>query len=329
MWEAIAASVLGNVVGGLMGEDSAEKAADVQAQSGADATGEIRRQFDLTRSDTSTARQVGDTALTTLAGRTGLAGPGASKTSGSLVDTSSGIPKPNAMLYSNDPAYRAAWDDFMSYHQRQYGRGLGETSDVATIEREIRARLPETSSAGMTPETAPLTRRFTMEDFQADPVNKASFEFGLSEGEKAVRRMFGANGLSRSGGAVKAATRFATDYAGQKAGESEGRFTSAQDREFAKMATLTGVGTNATNLTANAGASAANSIAGITTGVGNARGAATIAGGNAFGNAANNVANTVQRQFTMDDLYGAGRGSGSVTRAVNPAYQGSFDLNLA
>jgi hypothetical protein len=59
-----------------------------------------------------------------------------------------------------------------------------------------------------------LNRRFTMDDFEADPVNQLGLQFGLDEGSKAIRRMFGAQGMGRSGAAAKGLTRFATDYAG-------------------------------------------------------------------------------------------------------------------
>ena len=141
-----------------------------------------------------------------------------------------------------------------------------------------------------------------MDDFQNDPVTKASFDFGMSEGEKAVQRMFGARGMSRSGAAVKAATRFATDYTGTKAGESYNRFTADQGNVFNKLAAVSGIGQAATNSTAQAGANTTNAISDITVGTGNARGAASIAQGNAYGNAASRVGNQISSQYTLDRI---------------------------
>ena len=101
-----------------------------------------------------------------------------------------------------------------------------------------------------------LRQRFTLEDFENDPVNKKAFEFGLSEGEKAVQRMFGARGMGRSGAAIKAATRFAEDYAGSKAGESRARFIQDQESLYNRLAGVAGTGQNASTGSAQLGAQA-------------------------------------------------------------------------
>jgi hypothetical protein len=141
-----------------------------------------------------------------------------------------------------------------------------------------------------------------MEDFQNDPVTRASFDFGLSEGQKAVQRMFGSRGMSRSGAAVKAATRFATDYTDTKAGESQQRFVGDQANEFNKLAAVSGIGQAATTTTAGVGAGNSAQNAALLSAEGNARGAATIAQGNAFSGGLNTIGNNAMGQFTLDRI---------------------------
>ena len=164
-----------------------------------------------------------------------------------------------------------------------------------------------------------LVRRFTLDDFEADPVNQLGFHFGLDEGTKAVRRMFGARGMSRSGSAAKALTRFATDYTGTKAGESYSRFTADQGNLFNRLAAVSGIGQAATTTTANLGANAATNIGNIAIGAGNARGAAEIARGNAFSNALSQGANIANQRYLLD-TYFAKPGGDPYTGLSSDAY---------
>jgi hypothetical protein len=147
-----------------------------------------------------------------------------------------------------------------------------------------------------------LNRRFTMDDFEADPVNQLGLQFGLDEGSKAIRRMFGAQGMGRSGAAAKGLTRFATDYAGSKAAESRSRFLQDQDITFNRLAGVSGLGQTATANTASLGAQTAANIGSNITGAGNARGAAAIAGANAYAAPFGQVGNTLSTKFLLDSM---------------------------
>lgn len=201
-----------------------------------------------------------------------------------------------------------------------------------------------------------LTRRFTMEDMENDPVFQKQFAFGLSEGEKAVKRMFGARGMGRSGAAVKAATRFATDYTGTKGqdaygrfmgdqatlygkvGDSYNRYTADNSNLFNKLAAVSGIGQAATTTTANAGGSMAGANAGLMaaggastgdylTGAGNARGAASIARGNSIGGGFANAGNSINGMFTLDRILNSGGGSRGSVPLVQPSVPGQFSLD--
>jgi hypothetical protein len=175
-------------------------------------------------------------------------------------------------------------------------RGAG--SDAINRMRALLGLGSDTGSADF----GSLNRRFTMEDFEADPVNKLGLQFGLDEGTKAIRRMFGAQGMGRSGAAVKGLTRFGTDYAGSKAAESRNRFLQDQDITFNRLAGVSGTGQTATTNTAQFGANMATNIGQNITGAANARGAAQIAGMNAIAAPFGQVGNTLSTKFLLDSM---------------------------
>lgn len=167
----------------------------------------------------------------------------------------------------------------------------------------IRALLGLGKDTG-SPDFGSFNRRFTLEDFNADPVNQLGFQFGLDEGAKALRRMYGANGMGRSGAAAKALTRFGTDYAGSKAGDSRARFLQDQDIMFNRLSGVAGTGQTATTNTAQLGANYATNVGNNLIGASNARGASEIAGANAYGGALSNIGNNITSAYMMNSAFG-------------------------
>jgi hypothetical protein len=234
MWEVVAASAGANIVGGLLGAQGAKDAANIQADATRSGIAENQRQFDLSRADLAPYRDAGKLALADI-----NAGLGVRRGASTLV---SGRPiaredfDAQAYLAANPDIANSgnqAWKADPYLHYQQEGMQAGSYRPAYKL-----------GAVEVDPNAA-YRKKFTMEDFQNDPVTKASFEFGLSEGEKAVKRMFGAKGMSRSGAAVKALTRFGTDYGGTKAGESYNRFYADQDRAFNRSAAVAGIGQTA------------------------------------------------------------------------------------
>lgn len=245
------------LLGGYMGSRSASKAADTQAnatgQAAAataaaqnNATAELGRQYDITRSDTAPWRSVGGGAITQL---------------GTLAS------------------------------------GTG----------------------------SPLTRKFSISDFWNDPVVQAGYQSGLDLGTKALKNAAPLTTGLDSGAAMKELVKFGTDYTGQKANESYGRFTNDQGNVYNKLAGLAGIGQTANTNLAQVGASTSGDIARATmtggtnmanliSGMGNARAASSIAGGNAVTGGLNSIANWWQQQNMLNQMqrmqlnnqYGAG-----------------------
>lgn len=170
---------------------------------------------------------------------------------------------------------------------------------------------------GSGPEFGSLNKKFTLEDFENDPVNQLGMKFGLDEGSKALRRMYGAKGMARSGAAIKGLTRYGTDYAGSKAGESRNRFLQDQDVIFNRLSGVSGTGQTATTNTAQIGAQSAATTGALNVGSANARGAAAIAGGNAYSNALSTIGGQMNTRMLLDSLNNRGSVSSS---SPSPAF---------
>jgi hypothetical protein len=299
LWDAGSALSAGaSIVGGFMGSDSAEDAADAQAESAAAAIAELRRIGDRTRSDTEPYRLLGAGSVDRLMyklGLTDLSGGGQyDKKYGQLVDMSGGVPKPVASLYASDPEYRRAWDTVQANHNKQYSGGYTEDSDSGIIDQGIRSLLPSRDSFQAMEQTSDygsLLKNFTLEDLNNDVVYNKALKFGLDEGLKALDRRQLALGGYDSGAAVKATTRYANDYGETKAAGAQQRFMGDKAFTLNSLLGTTAVGQNAVNTDANTGAQIAQAIGGAEMGAGNARAAGIVGGANAWSNALSGIGN--------------------------------------
>lgn len=151
-----------------------------------------------------------------------------------------------------------------------------------------------------------LNKKFTIEDFLEDPVTKLSFQHGLDEGTKALDRMAGATGSRQSGAQLKALTRFGQNYSGQRASDSYNRFYGDQDRDFNRLAVLSGMGQTATTNFNQQGSQAASNAGNLLTAQGNARGAAAISRANILGGAGQSFANWYNQNQMLDRFFPRG-----------------------
>lgn len=303
--------------GALISSSAAGDAADTQAGATAGATQEQRRQFDQNRQDLKPYREAGSAAITRLRDLMGLGTTGGGQ--GALPERFNQnyfrtVPEigPGLYaapeLYNTDPTFKAAAEAMI-------GSGMTASSPGAKefIDNYLRENLPAGELGA--PATAapsdgygdsPLTRKFTLADFWDDPVTKASYQFGLDQGTKALANMAGARGNRNSGAQLKALERFGTDYTGQQAGQSQARYVNDQTNLYNRLAGISGTGQTAANTTAALGTSSANTIGGLMTAQGNARGAAQIAQGNAFGGALSGIGNYYGQQQTLDKILNRG-----------------------
>jgi len=107
-------------------------------------------------------------------------------------------------------------------------------------------------------EMDPLTGKFTVSDFEADP----GYQFRLEQGRQQLDRTLAAKGARFSGPAVKEALRFGQGLASQEYGAAYGRFRDWQGNRYNRLANLAGLGQSAASNSAGVTTATAGNIAG-------------------------------------------------------------------
>lgn len=145
-----------------------------------------------------------------------------------------------------------------------------------------------------------LLANFTEKDFWDDPVTKLGFQFGMDEGTKGLNRQLSSIGGLNSGAALKALTRFGNDYASTKGSESFNRFNVNQDKTFNRLASLAGVGQQASQQMGSQAMATGQSIGNNIMGAGNARAASYIGTSNAITDGVGQGVNWWQQQQRLN-----------------------------
>ena len=122
---------------------------------------------------------------------------------------------------------------------------------------------------------------YSGQDIYDDP----SYKFRLNEGLNSVQSGAAAQGGLLSGATQKALANYGQEAASQEYSNAYNRFNADQTNQYNRLATLVGMGQNASVQTGNAGLQTGQAIANNTMGAGNALAAGTIASGNAWANA--------------------------------------------
>lgn len=160
----------------------------------------------------------------------------------------------------------------------------------------------------------------------ADVMSDPGYQFGLQQGQQALDRKAAAMGGRVSGAALKAATRFGTDYASTGYGAAYQR---RQDR-LNRLAALAGIGQTATGASAAAGGQATNAITDLLSGQGNANAAAGMARSNIWGNAGSRLGASLDRagygMNSISKLFDSGStfSTPSGMEGMNPDELGAF-----
>lgn len=272
-------------------DGGAGAAAAAQGQASAAAIAEQRRQYDQTRADQEPWRNTGVAANERLRYLLGLGG--------GSTDTRA-IRERLLPQYTRNTTVRG--DPYLEPVRNDgdffAGGGIayGPDKTTSTVDEEsLAAAIAREVGTPNDPAYGSLTRNFGLSDLESDPIYQKQFQFGLDEGTKGLNRQMSAGRMSNSGAALKALTRFATDYTGTKAGESYNRYNTNNTNTYNRLAGVSGTGQTATNMIGSAGQNSANSISGMMTGLGNAQGASIIAGQNSQNAGMGNVFNAAQR----------------------------------
>jgi hypothetical protein len=148
-----------------------------------------------------------------------------------------------------------------------------------------------------------LTKKFGMEDFQADP----SYAFRQAEGNKAIERAMAAAGKTLDPRAAKALMGFNQDLASTEYGNAYNRYNNDQTNLFNRLAAISGFGQTSSGQLMGAGTNYANSVNELTSNLANAQVAASNqgGGGSLFGGLAD----------LGSAAYGLGKGYGALKAA--------------
>lgn len=127
---------------------------------------------------------------------------------------------------------------------------------------------------------SPLTRSFTLADFQQDP----GYQFRMDQGQKALERSAAARGGLNSGATMKALARYGQDYASNEYQNAYNRFNNDRDQRFNKLMSLSGMGQNASGQMGGTSMQFGQQVGDMYTNMGNAAAANSMAKMNRMGN---------------------------------------------
>lgn len=291
-WVSIGASL----VGGLLSSDAAGDAADAQAAGTAAATAEQRRQYDLTRQDYAPYRETGQNALAMLASYLGI--PAASLNNKTIEQIRAELSP--TFTTPGTPGGYGPITQGVEYGPNGNNQGMvwqpgtPGSVDAAGLDRAAQAQFsgqPQQRDYGKLPDLDPTT----------DP----GYQFGMDQGLQALDRKAAASGGRVSGAALKAATRFGTDYATTGYGAAYQRRQDTLNR----LAAVAGIGQSATNASTQAGQNSTNAISGLYANQGDNAGSARLAQGNIWQGAINQGVAAWNRQPTsVNNVYQPGVG---------------------
>lgn len=275
MWTAI-----GIGAASLAGAAGSAYASGEAADDQADATGNASRmtmaQYRQSRGDLMPWQVTGKSANKLLAEYLGI---DSKPTSG---------PDWDAYLRANpDVAASATYANNPAQHYEDYGRYEGR--QVSMLPQGVATKSDQFGS---------LLKPFTGEDLENEP----GYQFGLSEGEKAIERMARANGGINNGATMKALLRFNQDYGSTKFNEAFSRDASNKSSIYGMLSGVSGTGANVAGQTAGLGANAAGQSAGAIMAGGDARAAGRVGQANAWSDAISGGMSAWQNQNMMSYL---------------------------
>lgn len=343
----VAAAVVGSaVVGAGASSISASKAAKAQKKAASQANdttlaqlAQQQKQYDQDRADLAPYRTVGNNALYSLGNLLGLdtvapasapqsPAPASSPGAGSVNWGAYVNGNPDALanwnVVKNSKAGKQFGGDINAFGQYHYNldgarRDLTPYTTPSQQQATAQTQASQAMAASDPAERGLLNKTFSLADFNADP----GYQFRQDEGRRALESSASARGGILSGGAMKALERYSQGVASDEYGAAYSRFNNDQTTRFNRLASIAGVGQQATNSGIAAGANnqsaqaaGASQIANNTLSAGNARASQYVAQGNAIGGAVGQVGN----YFALRDLYNPAM----TTAGTPPIYGGNL-----
>jgi hypothetical protein len=298
------AAAVGAVVAGGAAVYGSRQAGNAAQRGANTATAESGRQFDLIRSDTAGQRQIGNSALDTIASLYGWAPPSQAQFSGDagreLVLSQGGIPTVDAQRYANDPAYKYAWDKTLATEQATRPGWRGQATYTMKANDADWARLNETMARNLseyqTNNPAPTTGAGSGQPNMGAFFESPDYQFNLGEGQKSIDRSLAARGRGISGAGVKEGERYAS-------GLASGEFNNFTQR----LLQIAGLGSAGITTSANAGMTSAGQIGAAQVNAGNNRASAYMAGAQGVNNAVQGgISNYLLNQYLQKPVASSG-----------------------
>lgn len=316
-------SIVGSIAGGILGASGSKSAAKAQAAAADRATQSQEKIFKQQVALQEPFRQAGVQANNQLMYLLGLT-PNASTGTGAMTyeqarqrllpqytrTTSSGAAQPSMAELLQDPItmINRSAADVGGWTTRDGGMTTTEI-DNAGLEAAIRRMMAENQGQQFDtsdPRFGSLMRRFSMEDFEADP----GYEFRRQEGMRGVEGGAAARGGLLSGAALKAIQKYGQGLASQEYGNAYNRFTSDQTNQYNRLAGLVNTGQGATNQVSNAAGQFGQQQANNIIGAGNAQASGIMGGTNALVGGLNQGLNYWNQNELMKQIQRPSTGGG-------------------
>lgn len=286
-------SVVGNLIGGVIGSNAADKAADQQTGASDRALALQKEIYDQSRADQMPWRTTGGNALGALATMLGV----------------STVAPPGTQQPATAGTPAAAQGD--GQYTYTPGGGITGGPQAAGSGSTATTAWPTTQNTGLMPGATAMQQPglpdFSAGAFQASP----GYQFQLDQGLNAVNSQAGAQGMLGSGGRLKALTQYGQGLANQDYGNWFNRQTqqynmaNGQYTDYAnRLAALAGVGQTANAQSAASGANYANQSSDIWQQRGQAAASGTVGSANAWNG-------------TIGSIFGSGGGQGGLGSLFN------------
>ena len=303
------ASIAGPLISGFMGSRSAKKAAKSQERANQQSLALQKEIYDQTRSDVAPYSNLGQSAsdrLGFLLGISGGANPAITQAQNSLNSAQSeydaalssqttGSRGPTTWIppnYQHDSDAEGYWAPPADRWNPQ-GGGATDTSTIDGARTRLNAARNALAQAQGQPWDTPQGYGSLMDKFnftQDDP----SYQWRLSEGQKAVQNSGAARGMQLSGSQLKDLTRWGQGAASQEYQSAWNRDAGYKNRQYNYLTGTANRGLSATGVNANAGANYARGGGQAYSGIGNAQSAGQVASGNALQSGVNQSYNAYQ-----------------------------------
>lgn len=309
-----------SLIGGAIGSDAAEDAANSQVEASREATKAQREMFERQVELQQPFRDFGGAGVNRLAYELGLSptgfyGPGGRALSAPMeteaqirarlrpqFQASGGVNAPQTM----EGFLHSTFGNMMPAPAAAAGGAGDEAAYEAAVQAEL-ARMQQaqagntaaTANALTDPSYGNLLRDFAKSDFETDP----GYAFRQEEGEKAMQRAAAASGGLGSGKFLKDAMRFNQGIATEEYGKSFDRFNINKTNRFNRLASVAGIGQASANQTGAAASNFGSQIGSNIIGAGNAAAAGRVGSANAISGGIGQGLSMYNNNRLMDNVF--------------------------